>query len=72
VDQKRSDLEKAKREGHGGMRQHKLWQSQRMKVMMRFGLHITVLHAVGEGTSILPVRSLIIREGSDSEVGSNA
>jgi len=32
-----------------------------MMAMMRFGLYITVLDAVGEGTSILPVRDLMIR-----------
>jgi len=39
-------------------------------VMMRFGLHITVLHAVGEVTSILPVRGLTIRgEGVTVRLG---
>jgi hypothetical protein len=41
-----------------------------MMVMMRFGLHITILYAVGEGTSILPVRGLAIRgEGATVRLG---
>jgi hypothetical protein len=39
-------------------------------VMIRFGLHITVLYTLGKCTSILPVRSLTIRgEGATVRLG---
>jgi hypothetical protein len=39
-------------------------------ITMRFGLHITILHMVGEGTSILPVKGLTIRgEGATVRLG---
>jgi len=41
-----------------------------MVVIIGFGLYITILYAVGEGTSILPVRGLKIRgEGATARLG---